>query len=232
MSNEYNKSILDTVRKLIAGYDSDCDDFDDELILHINTVFSELHQMGAGPEAGFRITDSSTWWTDFCMDIELLGLIKDYVVLSVRMLFDPPTSPQVSAATTRSIERLEWRIHAKVNTIGVTEDEPDSPNEPLDELMQRVQDLTIALSALNTKVDDIVITGGQGPKGDKGDPGERGPKGDKGDPGEAGEQGPKGDKGDPGEQGPKGDPGEAGITAEQVQQMIDDAIGGALNGSY
>ncbi len=64
-----------------------------------------------------------------------------------------------------------------------------------------------------------VITGEQGPKGDKGDPGVQGPagpKGDKGDPGEQGPAGPKGDKGDPGEQGlqglqgPKGDPGEQG----------------------
>lgn len=39
---------------------------------------------------------------------------------------------------------------------------------------------------------------------------EQGPKGDKGDPGETGPQGPKGDKGDPGPQGPKGDTGEQG----------------------
>ena len=48
-----------------------------------------------------------------------------------------------------------------------------------------------------------------GPKGDKGDAGEKGDKGDKGEPGEKGD---KGDKGDPGDKGDKGDKGDPGLT--------------------
>jgi hypothetical protein len=63
--------------------------------------------------------------------------------------------------------------------------------------------------------------GAQGPKGDTGDPGAQGPMGDTGDPGAQGQkgdtgdpgaQGPKGDTGDPGAQGPKGDTGDKGDT--------------------
>jgi hypothetical protein len=77
--------------------------------------------------------------------------------------------------------------------------------------------------------------GGQGPKGEQGepgpqgDPGEPGPKGDpgtpgttgpKGDKGDTGDAGPKGDKGDPGEPGAKGDPGEPGATGPQGEQGL------------
>ena len=61
----------------------------------------------------------------------------------------------------------------------------------------------------------------QGPKGEKGDPGEKGEKGDPGDSGpkgDQGEQGEKGPKGDQGEQGPKGDQGEQGPKGDQGEQ--------------
>ncbi len=50
----------------------------------------------------------------------------------------------------------------------------------------------------------------EGPKGDKGDPGEKGEPGPKGDKGEKGDLGPKGDKGEQGEIGPTGPTGPQG----------------------
>lgn len=66
--------------------------------------------------------------------------------------------------------------------------------------------------------------GEQGDKGDKGDTGERGPEGPEGPQGIQGIQGLQGEKGD------KGDPGVVDYTL--VQQYIDNAIGGAIGGSY
>ena len=57
-----------------------------------------------------------------------------------------------------------------------------------------------------------------GPKGDKGDPGERGRQGPKGDPGRDGEDGTPGKKGDPGEKG------EPGLPANMVVRSVTETL--------
>ena len=83
------------------------------------------------------------------------------------------------------------------------------------------------------------IQGIQGEKGDKGEKGEQGIQGIQGEKGEPGEKGEKGEKGEPGEQGvqgEKGEPGEkgdtGGVTEEEVEAMINNAIIVTLGGSY
>jgi len=79
--------------------------------------------------------------------------------------------------------------------------------------------------------------GPQGEKGDKGDKGEQGPQGERGIQGPKGEKGEQGIQGVQGEVGPRGPQGErgpagSGVTLEEVQELIDTAIGSALEGSY
>lgn len=62
----------------------------------------------------------------------------------------------------------------------------------------------------------------------KGEKGEQGPQGEKGEKGEQGPQGIQGPVGPQGEIGPAG----SGVTLEEVQELIDTAIGSALGGSY
>lgn len=65
-------------------------------------------------------------------------------------------------------------------------------------------------------------------KGETGPQGIQGERGPKGDTGERGPQGPQGIPGEKGETGPAG----SGVTLEEVQELIDTAIGSALGGSY
>lgn len=110
------ESILTSIKKLL-GISEDYKQFDDDIIMHINTVFLNLTQLGVGPEAGFSIEDDSSEWSEF-VDIEnnaQLHAIKTYVYLKTKLLFDPPLSSAVIESTNRMIAELEWRLNAAVD---------------------------------------------------------------------------------------------------------------------
>lgn len=105
-------SILTSVKKLL-GIAKDYKQFDDDIILHINTVFMNLTQLGVGPEEGFFIEDDSAEWNDFVDTEEILqfNAVKTYVYLKVKLLFDPPLSSAVIESTNRMVSELEWRLN-------------------------------------------------------------------------------------------------------------------------
>ena len=104
------ESILRTIRKFVIGSEED-DHFDVELITHINSLFMILSQMGVGPPEGFVITDDLASWTDFIPESQNLELVKSYLPLKVKLLFDPPSSSAHMEALTRSIDECEWRLN-------------------------------------------------------------------------------------------------------------------------
>lgn len=109
-------SILTSIKKLL-GIDEEYTQFDDDVIMHINTVFLNLNQLGVGPDEGFYIEDDTADWSDFT-DIETnmpLQAIKTYMYLKVKLLFDPPLSSSVIDAIDRQIAELEWRLNAAVD---------------------------------------------------------------------------------------------------------------------
>ena len=114
-------SILTSIKKLL-GMTEDYTAFDSDIIMHVNTVFLSLSQMGVGPIEGFRIEDDSTEWDEF-IDCEqypekkaLLSAVKTYIYLKVKMVFDPPINATVIEATNRQITELEWRLNAEAET--------------------------------------------------------------------------------------------------------------------
>lgn len=115
-------SILNSI-KSTAGVNLEDSAFDDELILHINSVFMILRQIGVGPETPFSIEDDSAEWTDFTEDESLLPLIQGYVTLKVRLLFDPPTSSAFMTSITETIAEYEWRLNIEADKYKVEEDD-------------------------------------------------------------------------------------------------------------
>lgn len=105
-----DESILNSVKKIL-GIASDYDAFDTDIIIHINSVFSTLNQLGLGPDEGFMIEDDSASWGDFLLDDMRLNSVKTYVYLKVRILFDPPTSGFVLTALQEQAKELEWRLN-------------------------------------------------------------------------------------------------------------------------
>lgn len=110
-----DESILNSVKKLLGGIAADYEAFDDQIIMHINTVFQILYQIGVGPSEPFTIEDASAVWSDFTTDISELSGVKSYVGLKVQQMFDPPQSGAVAEAAKRMIDELEWRLNVQVD---------------------------------------------------------------------------------------------------------------------
>ena len=108
-------SILTSIKKLL-GVPEDYDHFDVDIIMHINSVFMILTQLGVGPSSGFSIVDESTEWTDFIPDMSKVEAVKSYVYLKVRLLFDPPASSAVTESINRMINEYEWRLNVAAET--------------------------------------------------------------------------------------------------------------------
>lgn len=106
-------SILGTVKKLLGISDEDRH-FDKDVIVHINSSFMTLNQLGVGPEYGFAIEDESSTWNDFVEDIVLINAVKTYVYLYVATIFDPPASSFVLTAMKEQMKEIEWRLMAMV----------------------------------------------------------------------------------------------------------------------
>lgn len=104
-------SILTSIKKML-GVDESYTSFDTDIVININSVFGILNQLGVGPAIGFSISDASAEWVDFTQDNIKLEMIKTYIYLKVKLIFDPPTTGSVMEATRQLISELEWRIRA------------------------------------------------------------------------------------------------------------------------
>lgn len=107
-----NESILSSIKKLL-GLVELYTPFDADIIIHINSVFSILRQLGIGPDTGFSISDEKSKWSDFLSGDEkssLVEMVKTYMYLKVRLMFDPPANSFVVESFNKQIAELEWRL--------------------------------------------------------------------------------------------------------------------------
>lgn len=109
-------SVLTSIKKLL-GIAEEYEHFDADLIMHINSVFSILTQLGVGPSKGFMIEDKSATWKDFISDESKYMLVKSYMHLKVKLLFDPPLSSAVLECYKTQISEYEWRLNVAAETM-------------------------------------------------------------------------------------------------------------------
>lgn len=103
-------SILDSVKKTV-GLESDYTAFDVDILMHINSVFATLSQLGIGPDEGFSIDDNVPTWDSYLGSDKNLNFVKSYVYIKVRLMFDPPQTSFQLEALNKVATELEWRLN-------------------------------------------------------------------------------------------------------------------------
>lgn len=123
------QSILKSVKKIL-GLDATDTSFDLDILTHINSAFSTLHDLGLGPDDGFMIEDDEPVWADYGESDQVLNRVKTYVCLKSRIIFDPPTTSYAITAINEQIRELEWRLNReREETAWVDPDPPDIPED-------------------------------------------------------------------------------------------------------
>ena len=112
-----NEAILLTIRNALGFVEEYDIAFDYELIMYINAVLNTLTQLGVGPSEGFRITGYDETWLDFLVDDRVdLEMIKSYMSIKVKLLFDSSTMNSYVITQMESMAKeLEWRINIQVD---------------------------------------------------------------------------------------------------------------------
>ena len=103
------ESILSSIKNLL-GISEDDYSFDQEIKIHINSVFSILNQLGVGPEEPFILDDKDRNWNEFTGTNKRIEMVKSYVYLKVLLIFDPPQSSSSVDSIKRQIDEYEWRL--------------------------------------------------------------------------------------------------------------------------
>lgn len=109
------ESILLTIKKLL-GITKEDQAFDEDIVVHINTILMAMRQFGVGNH-NFSISDDTETWSDFLgssYEGDLEG-IKTYIYLRVKKVFDPTGSSIVAEAMNQMISELEWRLNSEVD---------------------------------------------------------------------------------------------------------------------
>lgn len=104
------ESILNTIKNMLDISDDDTA-FDKELIDYINSALFILYQLGVS-DAPFTITGSDETWSELLDDVDKYGIIKQYIYLKVKKVFDSSGSgSSFQSALDNMISEYEWRIN-------------------------------------------------------------------------------------------------------------------------
>lgn len=116
-----DNSILKSTKKIL-GLTEDYTVFDVDIMTHINAVLSSLQQLGVGPAEGFYITGYDETWTELVGLDPRWNMVKSYVYLRVRLLFDAPTTSFAIAAMEKQVQEMEWRLSVTADAVQIAQE--------------------------------------------------------------------------------------------------------------
>lgn len=104
--------ILEYIRTTV-GPAVDYTPFDPDMLLFINSAFSDLYSLGIGPENGFKVTENDAPWSDFLEEGPILEWCKEFIYLNVRLRFDPPSNSFLVNALKERVTELRNLLNAE-----------------------------------------------------------------------------------------------------------------------
>lgn len=107
-------SILLSVKKNL-GLDPSMTHFDPDITMCINTALNVLTQLGVGPVDGFVISSEDNTWDQFIGEDRRLNMVKTYVSIKTKLIFDPPTVGAVMESYKEQVKEYEWRLNVQVD---------------------------------------------------------------------------------------------------------------------
>lgn len=107
-------SILLSTKKSL-GIDPHMEHFDPDIIMCINSAFNILTQLGVGPSDGFSISSANDRWDQFTGEGPWWNMVKSYIFMKTRILFDPPTGNALLQCYQDQIREFECRLNYRVD---------------------------------------------------------------------------------------------------------------------
>lgn len=106
------EGILDNIKQMLGIHEEDAS-FDRELVLHVNSVMLLLAQLGIESSNGYLVIDVNTRWSELIGERKDLELVKAYIYLRIRLLFDPPQNSFLVDNIKKQCEEFEWRLNVQ-----------------------------------------------------------------------------------------------------------------------
>ena len=100
-------NVLDDIKKMV-GITEYSNEFDIDILSLINTAFFSLYQLGIGGNK-LIVVDENSKWTDLNTSSEL-SVIREYVYLRVKEIFDTPQSSYAANALKERMAEMEFRL--------------------------------------------------------------------------------------------------------------------------
>jgi hypothetical protein len=114
-------SILNSTKKIL-GIGPDYTAFDLDILTHINAALSIASQLGVVIDPDFIVEDEMAGWSDLELPQDQTNLLRTYIFLKVRMIFDPPTTSFLIDATNKQIGEYESRLNLLADASIVVEE--------------------------------------------------------------------------------------------------------------